>query len=97
MKQSAVGLVAAAALVTAGSAYAHNAGHVFTGAGTCQNVGSLEEAPFVPEQNPNRNTTPGDDFGRLDLIPGSGDQYGARFAAEQGNASPHGVWPRECP
>jgi hypothetical protein len=64
-------------------AQAHNAGYVITGDGTCQEVGSGKEAPLVPEQNPNRNAT----TGQLDLIPGPGDQYGARYAADQGNSA----------
>jgi hypothetical protein len=89
--------VAATALVAVSPAWSHNAGHVFTGDGSCLNVGSFKDGPVVPEQNPNRNTIPGDDFGRLDLIPGPGDQYGARYAADQGNAAPNGVWPAGCP
>ena len=92
-----LGAAAALAFAAASPAWPHNAGHVFTGNGSCQNVGSFTDAPLVPAQNPNRNTTPGDDFGRLDLIPGPGDQYGARFAANQGNAAPEGVWPMGCP
>lgn len=29
----------------------------------------------------------------VDLIPGPGDQYGTRFAAEMGNTP---IWPRHC-
>jgi len=74
-------------------AFAHNAGHIIRPDGSCVNVGSFNPAPFVPEQNPNRNTTPGTDYGRLDLEPGRGDQYGARFAADQGSSQ---VEPRFC-
>ena len=70
------------ALVAAGAGGAHNAGYVITGNGSCQEVGSGKEAPPVPEQNPNRNAQ-----GQLDLIPGSGDQFGARFAADQGQSA----------
>ena len=70
------------AVLAVAPAQAHNAGYVITGNGTCQEVGSNKEAPFVPEQNPNRNAS-----GQLDLIPGPGDQYGARFAADQGNSA----------
>jgi hypothetical protein len=81
-------IVVAAVVVAATPAGAHNAGCVQTGNGDWVAVGSGEEAPFVPEQNPNRNTTVGSDFGRLDLQPeGPGDQYGARFAADQGNSA----------
>lgn len=71
---------------------AHNAGHIITPDGQCQNVGSLKDSPDVSDSNPNLNTTT--DPGRLDLIPGPGDQYGARFAAVQGNSA---VLPGECP
>jgi len=70
-------------------AQAHNAGHVFLPSGACVDVGSGKEAPLVPASNPNRNLQ-----GQLDLIPGSGDQYGARFAADQGNTP---ILPAECP
>jgi DIM protein len=74
----------ALALVSAGGASAHNAGYVIVN-GECQAVGSDNPGPDVPEQNPNRNTLgPDSDLGHLDLIPTTpGDQYGARFAAEQ--------------
>jgi hypothetical protein len=75
----------AAAVLGVAPAQAHNAGYVITGNGTCREVGSGNEGPFVPEQNPNRNSTT--DPGQLDLIPGPGDQYGARFAADQGNSA----------
>ena len=70
---------AALALAFAPSAFAHNAAHFFLPDGSCLNVGSGKEAPLVPEQNPNRNAS----TGQLDLVPGSGDQYGARYAANQ--------------
>src|SRR5207247_1518914 len=77
----------ALALVSAGGASAHNAGYVILN-GECQAVGSDNPGPDVPEQNPNRNTLgPASDLGHLDLIPDTpGDQYGARFAAEQSPA-----------
>lgn len=70
------------ALASASGASAHNAGYVIVN-GECQAVGSGLEAPLVPTANPNRNAT----TGQLDLIPGSGDQYGARFAAVQGQSA----------
>jgi hypothetical protein len=82
-KFALLALPLAAAVLAVAPAQAHNAGYVITGNGTCQEVGSNKEAPLVPEQNPNRNAT----TGQLDLIPGSGDQYGARFAADQGNSA----------
>jgi hypothetical protein len=88
------GAAAALALLAAAPAGAHNAGCVQTGNGKWVFVGSNKNGPFVPEQNPNRNTTPGSDFGRLDLEPGPGDQYGARFAADQGNSAVE--HPRNC-
>lgn len=88
----ALALAIAASLLVVGIASAHNSGHIVFPDGTCLNVGSLKEAPFVSESNPHLNTTT--DPGRLDLIPGRGDQYGARFAAEQGNSR---IEPGECP
>ena len=82
MRKLALALPIVLAFLGASPASAHNAGYVITGARTCQEVGSGEEAPLVPESNPNRNA----DTGQLDLIPGPGDQYGARFAADQGSA-----------
>ena len=88
-------LPALLALALAGSpaATGHNAGHIILPSGECRNVGSGNEAPQVPEQNPNRN-----DLGQLDLIDDPGrdtrDQYGARFAAEQGQTP---ILPGACP
>ncbi len=62
-------------------ASAHNAGCVQTGNGAVVSVGSNKEAPVVSSHNP--NSLPN---GQLDLLPGSGDQYGARFAAVQGQS-----------
>jgi hypothetical protein len=83
-------LVAALALALPASALGHNAGHIILPSGECLEVGSNKEAPLVPEQNPNRL----DSTGQLDLIPGPGDQYGARFAADQGNTP---ILPGNCP
>jgi hypothetical protein len=88
----------AAAVVALGAptAAGHNAGCVLTGNGTWVFVGSGNEAPFVPEQNPKQNELGGPgDLGRLDLQPQStGDQYGARFAVTKGSAVQH---PSNCP
>jgi hypothetical protein len=87
-------LVAATVCALAASApaaLAHNAGHVILSDGTCVDVGSGRDAPYVSPNNPNLNTTT--DPGRLDLEPGSGDQYGARFAADQGQTP---IAPRWC-
>jgi len=83
-----VGAIVGAAVALPNPTAAHNAGCVQTGNGDWVAVGSGKAAPFVPEQNPNRNTSAGSDFGRLDLQPeGPGDQYGARFAADQGGSA----------
>lgn len=89
-------LAAASVAFGAPPATGHNAGCVLTGNGTWVFVGSGNEAPFVPEQNPNRNTLGGPaDLGRLDLqLETTGDQYGARFAVTQGSAVQH---PSNCP
>ena len=47
-------LAAASVAFGAPPATGHNAGCVLTGNGTWVFVGSGNEAPFVPEQNPNR-------------------------------------------
>ena len=75
-------------LMPVGAALAHNAGHIVID-GQCHNVGSLKDAPVVGAGNPNQLPN-----GQLDLIPGPGDQYGARFAADQGASA---VLPGECP
>lgn len=90
-------LSAATIAFAATPAAAHNAGCVQTGNGEWVFVGSGNSGPFVPEQNPNRNTTTGADFGRLDLQPeGPGDQYGARHAADQGNSAVQRPSPTLC-
>jgi hypothetical protein len=66
-----------ASLMTVSVASAHNSGHIILSDGQCVNVGSLKEAPIVGDGNPQQLPN-----GQLDLIPGSGDQYGARFAAD---------------
>jgi hypothetical protein len=84
--------IAGTALAAAAPTAAHNRGHVILPSGECLEVGSGEEGPSVPAQNPNRN-----DVGQLDLVPGAfpdtGDQYGARFAAERSPA----ILPGGCP
>jgi hypothetical protein len=89
---AAIGLIALAP----GPASGHNAGCVQTGNGEWVFVGSNNNGPFVPDQNPNRNEIPGPDFGRLDLQPGPGDQYGARHAADQGNSAVERPLPTRC-
>lgn len=61
-------------------AWAHNAGHVHVPSGECINVGAGNEV-ILPNGE------------KLDLIPGEGDQFGARYAAEQGKTP---VYPRHC-
>jgi hypothetical protein len=90
-------LAAAAAGLGAAPGAAHNAGCVQTGNGEWVFVGSGNSGPFVPEQNPNRNTTVGADYGRLDLQPdGPGDQFGARYAADQGGSAVERPSPALC-
>jgi len=91
MRTRALVIVIAASAVLASTAGAHNAGHVILADGSCIDVGSGSSAPFVSPNNPHVNTTT--DLGRLDLEPGNGDQYGARFAADQGESA---VLPRFC-
>lgn len=84
----ACGVVATTVLAFGASpAAGHNSGCVETGNGGWVSVGSGKSAPLVPEQNPNRNELAGPDYGRLDLQPGPGDQYGARYAADQGGSA----------
>jgi hypothetical protein len=81
------------AAVASASASAHNAGHIFLPDGSCLNVGSFKDAPLVGRGAPQ------DALGELDLEPGQGtvdtsDQYGARYAADQGNTP---ILPSGCP
>jgi hypothetical protein len=82
------------ALAGATTASAHNAAHFILPDGTCHNVGSDKEAPFVGAGNPNQTST-----GQLDLLsdPKNGvdtsDQYGARWAAEHNDR----LLPGDCP
>ena len=85
------GVVTAMAAFAASPATGHNAGCVQTGTGEWVFVGSNKGAPFVPEQNPNRNAE-----GQLDLQPGPGDQFGARHAADQGNSAVERPSPTRC-
>jgi hypothetical protein len=84
MKRSIVVAFAAMASVTvpAGLVRAHNAAHFFLPDGTCHEVGSNRDAPIVGDGNPNQSPGSINLPGQLDLIPGNGDQYGARYAAE---------------
>jgi hypothetical protein len=75
------------ALVCAGAAQAHNAGHFYLPDGSCHAIGSFKAAPLV-----------GADRTQLDLIPETPtvpfDEYGASFAAFQGNTP---ILPGGCP
>ena len=79
--------LAFALAVGAGPATAHNAGCVQTGNGSWVFVGSNNSGPDVAAQNPHYHEAMDADHGRLDLQEGPGDQYGARFAADQGNSA----------
>jgi hypothetical protein len=71
-------------------ANAHNSGHVFLPSGECIEVGGNNSVGLPDNAQAYTNTA-----GERDLIPGtSGDEIGARFAAEQGNSR---VQPRGCP
>lgn len=76
-----------------GPAGAHNAAHFYLPDGTCHEVGSNKDAPIVGAGNPNQSPGSNNQPGQLDLIPGNGDQYGARWAAEN---SPR-LLPGNCP
>jgi hypothetical protein len=74
------------ALGGAGGAAAHNAAHHYLPDGTCREVGSIKEAPYIGPQGAKV---------QLDLVPETvgRDEYGARYAA---NHSPT-LLPGECP
>jgi hypothetical protein len=84
----ALAAVLAAGTIGAGAATvsAHNAGCVQTGNGDYVFVGSNRDSPEVSPNNPNSFTVPAGTF--LDLQPESfgSDQYGARYAADQGGS-----------
>jgi len=76
-----------------GLASAHNAACLVLPNGTRIDVGSNRDAPIVGAGNPNQSPGSNNQPGQLDLIPGNGDQYGARYAADQ---SPR-LLPGNCP
>jgi hypothetical protein len=78
-------------LLLAGPASAHNAAHVNLPTGVCVNVGSFESVTLPDGAQAGSIVEDGEKH--LDLIEGSGDQYGARLAAEHSPA----VEPRGCP
>jgi hypothetical protein len=88
--------ITCALALSATPAAAHNAGCVQTGNGEWVFVGSNNRGPLVPEQNPNHHAAPDADQGRLDLQAGPGDQYGARFAADQGSSAVERPSPALC-
>ncbi len=88
----AAGALAAVWLPT-GLAGAHNAAHFYLPDGTCHEVGSNRDAPIVGAGNPNQSPGSNNLPGQLDLIPGNGDQYGARYAAEHSLT----LLPGNCP
>ena len=79
--------------VPVGIAGAHNAAHLFLPDGSCHDVGSNKDAPIVGAGNPNQSPGSNNPPGQLDLIPGNGDQYGARWAAERSLT----LLPGNCP
>lgn len=88
MRKTVVLLAAAgSALAISGAAAAHNSAHFFLG-DRCIQLGSQNEAPIVGAGNPHQTAG-----GQLDLVPGPGDQYGARLAADQSAR----LLPGDCP
>jgi hypothetical protein len=69
------------------AANAHNVGHIFLPDGTCQEVGSVKEAPLV-----------GKDRTQLDLVPETAnpprDEYGTSFVGFWGRTP---IFPGRCP
>jgi hypothetical protein len=101
MLRSRIVLAVAAALlltsVVSMGATAHNAGCVQTGTGEWVFVGSNKEGPLVPDQNPMKSWDPLINDYRLDLQPeNSGDQFGARAAADVGNSAVERPSPTRC-
>ena len=86
---SALAAAVGATLLFPLAASAHNAGHIILPSGKCLNVGAGNTVELPVQAQANTNAA-----GELDLIPGTaGDEFGARFAAEQGNSR---VLPRHC-
>jgi hypothetical protein len=85
----ACSLVTMMLMLGTGSVAAHNAGCVLTGNGEYVFVGSNKDAPAVPVQNPNSSYDATRGLNVLDLQPSTpgSDQYGARYAADQGNSA----------
>lgn len=81
LKAGLVVAILGAALLVPAPAFAHNAAHQLLPTGECQNSG----AGNVVQLPPASNTPHKDSSGALDMIPGPGDQFGARFAVTRGN------------
>jgi len=88
LRSTLLGTAAVVTLAVGGPAgvAAHNAAHLILPDGTCREVGSIKEAPWVGPQG---------EKVQLDLVPETvgKDEYGARYAANQ---SPT-LLPGECP
>ena len=82
-------------VMSGGVALAHNVGYILLPDGTCLEVGSGKDAPYVSENNPHYHDANDAEHGRLDLKEGPGDQYGARYAADQGKSAV--LPPGKCP
>lgn len=82
----AVGVLATLVGPLATTAIAHNAACVPTGTGDIVFAGSNRDAPIVSESNPNALWDEALGAWVLDLQSGSGDQYGSRYAADQGGS-----------
>lgn len=100
-------MVTALMALSTASVAAHNAGCVQTGNGEWVFVGSNKSSPEVPERNPMSGdddpSRPGENV--LDLQPddpstpaveSQGDQYGARYAADQGGSAVERPAPTRC-
>lgn len=87
-----VAFLATLLLVVVGwPASAHNAAHVNLPTGTCIDVGSFKSVVLPAGAQAGSIVEDGEKH--LDLIAGSGDQYGARWAADQSPV----IEPRGCP
>lgn len=76
---TALGAALSAASLLPIPASAHNAAYMVLANGKCLEVGAGNEVSLPASANAPSNG------GFLDLIPGPGDQFGARFAADQGD------------
>lgn len=88
-----VAAVAATPLGLSGTAFAHNAGHVFLPSGACLNLGSFRDAPLV-----------GADKHELDLVPQTPaslgyDEYGVSYVGFMDVTGQRSapIYPGPCP